>query len=72
VSIDFRTDRNDGSYIHNKLRYYGLNTPAENSNEIRSAVLTKTGKSIPLLTCEYYTLYEIDRHLVIEFRANPG
>jgi hypothetical protein len=27
VSINFRTDRDDGAYIHNKLRYYGLDKP---------------------------------------------
>jgi hypothetical protein len=72
VSIDFRTDRNDGSYIHNKLRFYGLDTPWENSDESRSAVLSKTGNSVPLRTTEYYRLYAIDHHLVIDFGAKTA
>jgi len=72
VSIDFRTDRNDGSYIHNKLRYYGLDTPAETSDDGRSAILSKVGISVPLQTSGYYRLYEIDHHLVIEFGSVPS
>jgi hypothetical protein len=71
VSIDFRTDRNDGSYIHNKLRYYGLNTLAETSDDARSAILSRVGTSVPLQTSDYYRLYVIDHHLVIEFGPVP-
>jgi hypothetical protein len=71
VAIDFRTDRNDGSYIHNKLRYYGVNTPSENSDEIRSGILSRIGNSVALETTESYRLYAIDHHLVIDFGANP-
>jgi hypothetical protein len=72
VSIDFRTDRNDGSYIHNKLRYYGLNTAWEDSDESRSAILSKIDNSVPLRTAEFYRLYAIDHHLVIDFGAKPN
>jgi hypothetical protein len=71
VSIDFRTDRNDGDYIHNKLRYYGLNTPPENSDESRSAILSKTENAVPLRTTDYYRLYAIDHYLIIDFNAKP-
>jgi hypothetical protein len=71
VSIDFRTDRNDASYIHNKLRYYGLNTPPEESDQIRAAVLGARANSAPLRTTENYRLYAIDQHLLIDFNAGP-
>ncbi|MBV8329978.1 MAG: glucosyltransferase domain-containing protein [Verrucomicrobia bacterium] len=72
VSIDLRTDLNDGSYIHNMLRYYGLDTPPEDSDEIRSAVVSESAKFAPLQTREHYRLCAIDRHLVIDFYSGPA
>jgi len=71
VSIDFRADRNDGDYIHNKLRYYGLNSAPENSDESRSAILSKTENAVPLRTTNYYRLYAIAQYLIIDFDAKP-
>lgn len=71
VSIDFRTDRNDGEYIHNKLRYYGVNIPPVNSDESRSAILSKIENSAPLRSTDYYRLYAIEHDLVIDFSARP-
>jgi hypothetical protein len=41
VSINFRTDRDDGAYIHNKLRYYGLDTPRPCKDVSLNAELAK-------------------------------
>jgi len=67
VSIDFRTDRDDGAYIHNKLRYYGLNKPPEDSDDSRSAIISKTEDSVPLRITAYYRLYVVDHYLIIAF-----
>jgi len=54
------------------LRYYGLNTPPEDSDEIRSAVVSESAKFAPLQTREHYRLCAIDRHLVIDFYSGPA
>ncbi|MBV9673420.1 MAG: hypothetical protein JO076_11435, partial [Verrucomicrobia bacterium] len=67
VSIDFRTDRNEGGYLHNKLRYYDFDRPPAYSDETRSAILRQTDAMIPLRFTEYYKLYVVQNYLVINF-----
>jgi len=66
VSINFRTDRDDGAYIHNKLRYYGLDKPRP-CNDVSLNALCKKIALYPehqdLLTPNCIFLVQIEMYL---------